>query len=143
MKPGKIRTIAICVIEHEGKILVHDGYDAVKQQHFGRPLGGAIEFGEVGRQTIIREFQEELGAEVCDVTYLATFENIFTYQGEMGHEIVLVYRGRFADERLYLPSSISGHEDDGTPITAIWVALADFAAGKLPLYPDGLLELLL
>jgi ADP-ribose pyrophosphatase YjhB (NUDIX family) len=142
MKPGKIRTIAICVIEYEGKILVHVGYDVIKKQHFGRPLGGGIEFGELGRQAIIREFQEELGAEVCDVAYLATFENIFTHNGAKGHEIVLVYRGRLVDETLYQRPQISGQEDDGTPITASWVALADFSAGKLPLYPDGLLELL-
>jgi ADP-ribose pyrophosphatase YjhB (NUDIX family) len=142
MKSGKIRTIAICVIEHAGKILVQDGYDTVKQQRFGRPLGGAIEFGEVGRQTIIREFQEELGVEVLDVQYLATCENIFTYQGVMGHEIVLVYRGHLADESLYRRPQLTAQEDDGMPFTASWVSIADFAAGKLPLYPDGLLELL-
>jgi NADH pyrophosphatase NudC (nudix superfamily) len=60
MNTNRVRPIAICVIEHEGKILVHDGYDAVKQQRFGRPLGGSIEFGEPARQTIIREFQEAL-----------------------------------------------------------------------------------
>lgn len=140
MKPGKVRPIAICVIEHGGKILVQNGYNQVKQQHFARPLGGSIEFGEYGHETIIRELQEEVGLDVTDVQYLTTLENIFTFQDKIGHEIVLVYQGCLVDDAYYSCPTITGKEDDGTPITASWVSLVDFDNDVFPLYPTGLLE---
>ena len=142
MKPNKVRTIAICVLEHEGKLLVHDGYDEIKQQRFGRPLGGTIEFGEYSAGTIIRELHEEVRADVTNLRYLATIENIFTYNGQQGHEIVLVYRADLTDLELLARPVIETAEDDGTPMRAVWVPLIDFKTGKLPLYPSGLLELL-
>ena len=141
MKPGKIRAIALCVFQHEGKLLVGEGYDTIKQQSFGRPLGGTIEFGEPSGSTIVREIREELGAEITNLRYLGTLENIFTYNGELGHEIVLMYRADFIDPGYYQRSHIEGIEN-GYPIRAIWVSLADFARGLMPLYPDGLLELI-
>ena len=141
MKPGKIRAIALCVFQHEGKLLVGEGYDTIKQQSFGRPLGGTIEFGEPSGSTIVREIREELGAEITNLRYLGTLENIFTYNGEIGHEIVLMYRGDFIDQDYYQRSPIVGI-DDGGPLRAIWVPLADFANGLMPLYPDGLLEMI-
>ncbi len=141
MKPGKIRAIALCVFLHDGKLLVGDGYDAIKKQSFGRPLGGTIEFGEHSHNTIVREIREELGAEIKNVSYLGTLENIFTYNGAVGHEIVLMYQGDFVDPAFYQRSPIEGIEN-GDPIQAIWVPLADFERGVLPLYPAGLLELI-
>jgi len=141
MKPGKIRAIALCVFLHEGKLLVGEGYDTIKQQSFGRPLGGTIEFGESSHRTIVREIREELGAEITNLRYLGTVENIFTYNGEIGHEIVLMYRGDFKDQGYYQRSPIDGIEN-GDPLRAIWVPLADFASGLMPLYPSGLLEMI-
>jgi 8-oxo-dGTP pyrophosphatase MutT (NUDIX family) len=141
MKPGKIRTIALCVFQHDGKLLVGEGYDTIKQQSFGRPLGGTIEFGESSHRTIVREIREELGAEITNLRYLGTLENIFTYNGEIGHEIVLMYRGDFMDQGYYQRSPIEGIEN-GNPLLAIWVPLADFANGLMPLYPNGLLEMI-
>jgi len=40
MKPNMIRPVAICVFQHEGRILVFEGYGPKKQQSFYRPLGG-------------------------------------------------------------------------------------------------------
>jgi 8-oxo-dGTP pyrophosphatase MutT (NUDIX family) len=142
MKPNKVRPIAICVIERDQKLLVNEGYDAVKRQHFCRPLGGRIEFGEQSADTIIRELREELGAELTRLQYLATFENIFTYNGQQCHEIVLVHRGELANPERFAEAVFEGVEDDGTPIRVAWVPLVDFRAGKMPLYPTGLLELL-
>ncbi len=77
MKPNIIRPIAICVLQHNGRILAAEGYDPKKQQTFYRPLGGAIEFGEYGVDTIARELMEELGAAVVELRYLGVAENIF------------------------------------------------------------------
>ena len=143
MKPGRVRAIAICVFRRsqDGAILVFEGYDPLKDRFFYRPLGGTIEFGEYSRQCIERELREEIGAEVCDLEYLATIENIFVYNGEMGHEVVFIYSGRLADPALYECETMMGHEDNGMPFPAVRKRLELFGEDR-PLYPTGLMELL-
>ena len=138
---NRIRPIAICIFSNNGRILVAEGYDSVKQQTFYRPLGGSIEFGERGEETIRRELEEELDAEVDNLKYLGMAENIFTYQGERGHEIVLIYDGKFADKSFYEREMLEGDEF-GLPFQAVWKRLDEFGPGKAPLYPEQLLELL-
>jgi 8-oxo-dGTP pyrophosphatase MutT (NUDIX family) len=145
MKKNKIRPLAICVFWHDGRILAAKGYDKVKKQIFYRPLGGAIEFGESSAETIARELKEEINARVKGLSYLGTLENIFTFNGDDGHEIVMIYNGTFVDKSLYKRDSIEGHEDnDDSPLfTAYWMKLDDFRGKDAPrLYPKGLLELL-
>ena len=143
MKPNAIRPIAICVFQHNGRILAAEGYDPLKQQLFYRPLGGAIEFGEYSADTLVRELQEELGAAVTDLLYLGTLENVFTFNGQTGHEIVMVYDGAFVDRGLYERPWLDGAEDDGAPFRAVWLSLAEGRRPAAPpVYPTGLLELL-
>jgi len=142
MQSGVIRPLAIGIFRHDGKILVGEGYDSVKAQTFYRPLGGKIEFGERGIETLYRELREELQAEIADVRYLGTLESIFVCDGRPGHQIVMVYEARFVTPEFYNGEVVSGVEDDGTPFRAVWFSLAEFKAGAAPLYPDGLLELI-
>lgn len=141
MRKDAIRAIAICVFRNGGRILVSEGTDSVKQEHFYRPLGGTIEFGERGAETIVRELMEEIKAEVTDLQYLGLLENHFVYEAERGHEIVLVYDGKFADKSLYEKTIIFGDEL-GSPIRAMWITLSELGPGKPPLYPFGLSEIL-
>jgi len=142
MIPAKIRVLALGIFRRGDEILVFEGYDPSKDQLFYRPLGGAVEFGERGHQALARELHEELGAEVLDPRYLGTLENLFVYDGEQGHEVVLLYEGILADTVLYEQAEMTAYEDDGTPFRALWKPLADFGEGKAPLYPDGLLAFL-
>jgi 8-oxo-dGTP pyrophosphatase MutT (NUDIX family) len=143
MKQGIVRPIAICVFRHDGRILVAEGFDPIQHQKFYRPLGGTIEFGEPSADTIARELREELSATVGDLRYLGTLENIFVYDGEMGHEIVLVYDGEFTNPALYELETLDGVEDDGASFRAVWLRLTDCRAPATPpLYPAGLFELL-
>lgn len=141
MPPLQIRALAICVFLHEGRILVNEAHDAVQGLSFCRPLGGGIEFGETGAEAVAREIREEIGAEVKDVRYVGTLENIFTYLGKPGHEIVQVYDARLVDASLYQRGFVHGAESDGQPFVARWRPLASFGTG-LPLFPAGLVELL-
>ncbi|HUP26872.1 MAG TPA: NUDIX domain-containing protein, partial [Chloroflexia bacterium] len=93
----KIRVIAIGIFMQDNRILVMEGYDPLKKQLFYRPLGGGIEFGERAQDALRREMLEEAEAEITGLGYMGTVENIFTYNGDMGHEIVLVYRARFTN----------------------------------------------
>ena len=141
MQEEKIRAIAICVCCNGERILVAEGHDSKKGETFYRPLGGTIEFGERGEETVAREFVEEIEAELVDIRYLGTLENIFTYEGRGGHEIVLVYDGRLADASLYKKDVLQGDEM-GIQFKAVWKSLGDFKRGNPPVYPDGLKELL-
>jgi ADP-ribose pyrophosphatase YjhB (NUDIX family) len=143
MKPGKVRPLALCVIRDGERILVQEGYDPAKGQTFYRALGGGIEFGERSQHAAAREIREELGAEVTDLEFLATLESVFVFDGLPGHEIALVYMGRFADPALNARPILTGAEGDGTPLIAVWKRLDELSAGTSPpLYPEGLLELL-
>jgi 8-oxo-dGTP pyrophosphatase MutT (NUDIX family) len=141
VKQQKIRVITICIVQRNGSILVFEGFDSVKQQTFYRPLGGGIEFGEYGEEAIRREMREEVNAELTNLHYLGTLENLFTCNGKPGHEIVLVYRADFSDPALYGQNTLIGN-DDGGAINVLWKPLADFGV-DVPLYPEGLVELLL
>ena len=91
---------------------------------------------------IRREINEELGVELADVRYLATLENIFTYRGQRGHEIVLLYEARLNTSALYRRETFTVHEG-GELLTAHWMPIHTFRTNGIPLYPDGLLELLM
>ena len=137
-----VRPLAVCVFRRGDDLFVAEGYDSTKRQVYYRPLGGTIEFGERGRDTVVREIREEIGQEITNLRYLGALENIFTCEGRPGHEIVLVYEADFADAALYEQSSVKGMEDGDLPFQALWKPAADFDRGQAPLYPEGLLQLL-
>jgi len=141
---NQIRPLAICVFLNKDRILVAEGYDPIKGETFYRPLGGGIEFGERSEETISRELMEEISVELKQDTlkYLGAVENIFTFNGTPGHEIVLVYDGLLEDSELYDQAVIIGKEANGEEICAIWKNLDEFGAGKSILYPEGLVEML-
>lgn len=135
------RPVAVALFRRGDAVLVFDVPDAVKGVVGWRLPGGTIEFGERGSEAVVREIREELGVDAVDVAYLGTVENIFTYLGTDGHELVRVYAARFADQRLYERDHFDCVEANGPRFTCIWKPIADFRAGVL-LYPDGLLELI-
>ena len=139
---GYIRAIAICVFRNGNRILVGDGYDPSKGEVFYRPPGGRIEFGEPSAVALRREMKEELGVEVSEPNLLGVLENIFTFDGKQGHEIVFVYDGRLSDESLYRVDRFSGTESNGATFNAIWLDLDTIGPDTPPVYPDGLLQLL-
>jgi 8-oxo-dGTP pyrophosphatase MutT (NUDIX family) len=144
MKKKRIRPLAICVFRHNDRILVAEGYDHIKHEHFYRPLGGGIEFGEPGVETVCRELREELNAEVAlgSLRFLGAVENIFTFLGNAHHEIVLIYDGALKESELYELAVIMGKEGDGEEVRAVWKSIEEFQSGRSILYPTGLVELL-
>jgi 8-oxo-dGTP pyrophosphatase MutT (NUDIX family) len=142
MTSPAIRPKAVCVPRRGADILVSAAADSVKSETFYSPLGGGVEFGEPAADAVRREIMEELGAELAQVRLLGVLENIFTYEGRPGHEIVFVFRGWFADASLYERDELRWTESDGTEWVARWMPLEHFAPGGPPLYPTGLYELL-
>ena len=113
---NRIRVIAIGVIMNPDRpgLLVFEGIDSVTGRRYCRPLGGGVEFGELGCDTLRREMHEELGVEITGVRYLGTLENLFSVNGKSGHEIVLVYQAELRDAALYAQEHFEGVEDDGS-----------------------------
>jgi len=141
--PQYIRPLVICIFRRNGKILVCEGIDTVKNQTFYRPAGGGIKFQEKAEDALRREIKEETGKDIKNIKYLAAFENIFTYEGKPGHEIVFIYDAEFTDEKIYKKDCIRITESNNGWCNAYWKRMSEFGKGKLILYPDELLDLLM
>lgn len=122
MLPGQIRILTLAIIKKDGKVLAQKGHDKNKNEDFFRLLGGGVDFGENSLEALKREFKEELNAEIINCKLVKVLENIFTFNGNQGHEICFVYEADFADQTNYqrqdfkILDSKDGH-------TAEWVEL--------------------
>ncbi len=137
-----IRVKSVCVVRHDGRLLLAEGYDPGKDQHYLIPIGGGVEFGEASAETAQREMLEEIGVELATPTLLGVSENRFEYEGVPGHEIVFVYEAALVDESLYEQAEFAGVETSGGTFRALWVPEAEALSGARPLYPDGLTAML-
>lgn len=141
MRIGQIRPLALCIIKYQDKVLVGDGYDSKKNEVFYRLLGGGVEFGETGEKAVKREFKEELDTDLENVKYITTLENIFTYNGNPGHEIILVFSGDFVKKELYQRKDLV-ILDTAEKHKTSWQKIDDFKEKKLILYPMGVIHCL-
>jgi 8-oxo-dGTP pyrophosphatase MutT (NUDIX family) len=98
---NQIRVLALGLIREGDRIFISEGYDPVKQQTFYRVMGGGVEFGETSYDALKREFQEEIQAELTNIKYLGCLENLFTFNGQPGHEIIQLYQCDFVDPKFY------------------------------------------
>ncbi|HCF25831.1 MAG TPA: NUDIX hydrolase [Cyanobacteria bacterium UBA11049] len=138
-KPGEIRILALGIIRQGDRIFISEGYDPVKQQTFYRAMGGGVEFGETSRVALQREFQEEIQAELTNIKYLGCQENLFTFNGLPGHEILFVYQCDFVDPKFYQLKEIDFAEGKRKK-RALWVEIEWFKSGELKLVPEQFLE---
>lgn len=82
-----IETIArgVCVID--GKVLLC----YPKDRSYSYLPGGHIEFGETGREALVREMKEETGLDATAGELLGVVESSFMQKGEKHCEINLIY----------------------------------------------------
>ena len=85
--------------------------------------GGHIEFGETGRQALVRELQEEMGVAATAGPLLGVVENAFLQHGKPHAEINLVYR-------MTLPEGAAAAAREDW-IAFEWRDLADLPAANL------------
>lgn len=122
------------IVRNGDKLLFSRGFDTVKKEAFLRPLGGHVEFGETGVETIRREMQEEVGCDALDVKFVSVVENIFTYNGKQRHEIILMYEGKLANESLYRKNTFTFLEGE-RETEAGWFSKTDVEKEGVPLFP--------
>ena len=134
--PGEIRVIVLGLIRDGDRIFVSEGLDPAKQDTFYRALGGGVEFGETSRIALEREFQEEIQAELTNIRYLGCIENLFTFNGRQGHEIIQLYQCDFADPKFYQIDSLTFSESETHKHRALWIDIARFKSRELRLVPE-------
>lgn len=142
--PSRPPLIVLGVVRRpDESLLLTASADPATGQPFYRPVGGHVEFGETAADTLVREFAEELGLAVTVGPCLGTLENLFTYNGQPGHEVDLIFAVDLDDDARYEAARFPRLDDPPDARRhAVWVPLADLHAGPTPLYPSGLLTLL-
>jgi 8-oxo-dGTP pyrophosphatase MutT (NUDIX family) len=138
-KPGEIRVLALGLIRDGNRIFISEGYDPVKQQTFYRAMGGGVDFGETSIEALQREFQEEIQADLTNIKFLGCLENLFTFNGKPGHEILFVYQCDFADSKFYQLEQLVFAEGERKK-RGLWVEINRFKSGELNLVPEEFLE---
>ncbi|MCW5312317.1 NUDIX domain-containing protein [Nostoc sp. KVJ3] len=141
-KAGEIRVIALGLIRDGERIFLSEGYDPVKQETFYRALGGGVEFGETSREGLQREFQEEIQAELTNIKYLGCIENLFTFNGRQGHEIIQLYQCDFVDSKFYQLESLVFSESQTHKHKALWIDISRLKSGEFRLVPEAFFEYL-
>ena len=120
-----IRVLALGLIRDGDRTFISEGYDPVKQQTFYRAMGGGVDFGETSYDALQREFQEEIQAELTNIKYLGCLENLFTFNGKQGHEILQVYQCDFVDPKFYQLEELVFAEGERKK-KALWVDISRF-----------------
>jgi len=131
------RVAGICV--QNGKVLLQTTTD---DPAFAFP-GGHVEFGETHAETLIREFREEIGAEiqVGDLKWVA--EVFFPWGNKPCHQICLYYLVELADDTIPREGIFRGKEQmEGRKfdLEFHWVSLTE--AKDYELYPTNCRNLL-
>ncbi|MCX6793104.1 MAG: NUDIX domain-containing protein [Candidatus Falkowbacteria bacterium] len=142
MKPGQTEVKAMClIIRNNQDILVGMGFDDIRNQAFGRIVGGGVEFQEKTEDAVRREIREEFNSDLENLSFIEVIVNSFTHKGEQGHQITFLYKGDLVDKSLYQKEKI--HVIDTTNFEATWLPIKDILSGKIRLYPEFNLEAVL
>ena len=136
---NQIRVLALGLIREGDRLFISEGCDPVKQQTFYRVMGGGVEFGETSYDALKREFLEEIQAELTNIKYLGCLENLFTFNGQPGHEIIQLYQCDFVEQKFYQLEQLVFPEGDRKK-RALWVDTNRFTSGELRIVPENFLE---
>lgn len=141
--PTDIRVLALGAVRRGDELLVHEGDDPETGDPFYRLLGGGVEFGEHSREAVVREFREELDVEFIDPTLVGTFEQVFSYDGEPGHEVWRVYEGHIGEDWPYDRESFSFVDPDlGTEHLVRWIPIERLHEDNTTFYVPEILDAL-
>lgn len=132
-----IKVKALGLLFREKEMLV-EAYYGKHSKGFGsyyRPLGGNIEVGEHSKETVVREFEEEIGIDVNVNQYITCLENRFQIGEEWSHEMIQLYTVSFCEAKYYEKETYSFLEHDAV---AKWISIKDVVDGNIHCYPNDL-----
>lgn len=134
-----IRPVVLGIAKHNNRILVSPGYDKITEQTFYRCLGGGIEFLETSEEALKREYKEELGIDIEVGEFCGIAENIFTFEGNNAHELVLFYNIKIKDSDFKENYCV---QEDGEIKEAYWIDIDEFKSNNKILYPKQIFNYL-
>ncbi len=138
-KTSVIRVKALGLHWRGPRLLAFEVYDQEGRIKGVRPLGGSVEFGERAEDTVVREFKEEIDADVSILSGPMVLDNVFVYGGEQRHEILFIFDLAFPDGAFEGQERIHFKEANGTEFVAAWYDPLELDVdGKPELYPQGL-----
>ena len=76
-----------------------------------------------------------------NIKYINCQENLFTFNGRSGHEILFIYECDFVESKFYQIEEITFMEKQRKK-RALWVECDRFKSGELRLVPEQFLEYL-
>jgi 8-oxo-dGTP pyrophosphatase MutT (NUDIX family) len=128
------------ILIRDGKVLLQK---PTNDTGFAFP-GGHVSFGETNAETLIREFKEEIGADITVGELKWVAEIFFPWGDKPCHQICLYYLVSLVDDTAIQTSGmfIGDEQIEGRDfkIEFHWVLLADVR--KLEVYPSNAAELL-
>lgn len=132
------RVAGICV--HEGKVLLQT--TTGEDQSFAFP-GGHVSFGETNAQTLIREFKEEIGADIAVKDLKWVGEVFFPWGSKPCYQICLYYMVEIQNPDVPRDGVFLGKEHlEGRKfdLEFHWVPIEE--AAQLEVYPTNARQLL-
>ena len=107
MEEKHIETIARGVCVKDGKVLLC----LPKDRSYSYLPGGHIEFGETGREALVREMKEETGLDATAGELLGVVESSFVQKGERHCEINLIYEMKIREQGIGNRKQVKSCED--------------------------------
>ncbi len=127
--PQKQITIAIGIVEHEGRFLILRRLDINPMwNHKWEFPGGKIEFGETPEQACAREVKEETGLDIHDLELLGLHTDYWHLPDKEIQVQLVIYRAAYAGGDIILDPN----EDDEYK----WVTLDEYLAMQDHLHPN-------
>ena len=131
---------AASILVHGNKVLLQKPNNS---DDYAFP-GGQIAFGETNAETLIREYREEIGADIEVGELKWVWENIGLWDGKPAHQICLFFFVNLKDmKQIPHDGSFSGKEHDADDANAIWFHWVSFDEIKnITVHPGNAAELL-
>ena len=126
------RVAGICVREDRVLLQTTTGED----RSFAFP-GGHVAFGETNAQTLMREFKEEIGADISVGELKWVAEVFFSWGEKTCHQICLYY---MVDGPISADTQFMGIEERNIPLGFFWIPISQLK--DLEVYPVEARELL-
>lgn len=133
----EIRPVVLGIARHNNKILVSPGYDKITKQTFYRCLGGGIEFLETSQEALKREYKEELNIDIEVGDFCGISENIFTFDGEKAHELILFYNIKIKEDDFKEEYCVTEESEE---TEAYWIDIDEFKNNNKILYPKEIFK---
>ena len=129
-----------------GGILVENGKILLQRDKRGdhAVIGGHVSFMELAKDTLVREFMEELHVKIGVDDLLAVNENFFMWCDKPCHQVHFYYAIHLEDDDFFREGEVSGYDElDNLRVDLdfVWVPLDELK--KIRVYPPNLPELLM